>query len=141
MLGGPIVGLLSDRFGRVEVAGSATLAVSIGVWAFWIPAQGYALSVVFALMAGGILGVFWTTISALCVEVAGIVELPSMLALAFGTIVLPVTFTEAIALKIRRSDSSRPYLLPQIWTGTMYLIASLLMLALGLKMKQKKRTA
>jgi MFS family permease len=59
MLGRPCIGLLSDRSGRIEVAGCTTLACSIFVWAFWVPAKSYALLVVFALLIGGILGIFW----------------------------------------------------------------------------------
>lgn len=59
MIGRPCIGLLSDRYGRVEVAGLTTLACSITVWALWIPARGYALLVVFAILNGGICGVFW----------------------------------------------------------------------------------
>jgi MFS family permease len=59
MLGRPCIGLLSDRFGRIEVAGCTTLACSICVWALWVPAESYALLVVFAMLVGGILGIFW----------------------------------------------------------------------------------
>ncbi|PSN71386.1 major facilitator superfamily protein [Corynespora cassiicola Philippines] len=137
-VGRPCIGLLSDKYGRIEVAGLTTLASGIAVWALWVPAQGFALSVVFALIAGATIGVFWMTISPLCVEVAGLVELPSMLALAFGTVVLPITFAEVIALKIRRPDSGRPYLYPQIFAGTAYLVASGLMFALWLVQRRKK---
>jgi MFS family permease len=59
MLGRPCIGLLSDRYGRVEVAGWTTFACSVCVWVFWVPATSYALLVVFAVVVGGILGIFW----------------------------------------------------------------------------------
>lgn len=59
MLGRPCIGLLSDRYGRIEVAGYSTFACSVCVWVFWIPATSYALLVVFAVIVGGILGIFW----------------------------------------------------------------------------------
>lgn len=59
MVGRPCVGLLSDRYGRIEVAGLATLTTSITVWAFWLPGSSYPPLVIFALTNGGILGVFW----------------------------------------------------------------------------------
>ena len=58
-IGRPLVGVLSDRFGRLEVAGWATLTCSVTVWALWIPANSYALTVVFAIITGGVVGVFW----------------------------------------------------------------------------------
>lgn len=80
------------------------------------------------------------TISPLCVEVAGLPELPSMLALAFGTIILPVTFAEVIALKLRRPENGRwAYLYPQIWAGLMYLVASALMLGLWWVIRRRKQ--
>lgn len=63
-----------------------------------------------------------------------------MLALAFGTVILPTTFSEVIALKIRAPDSSRPYLYPQIFTGLAYLIASVIMFVLWLVQRKKKAT-
>lgn len=58
-VGRPCIGLLSDRYGRIEVAGLTTLATAVTIWGLWMPAQSYALTVVFALLNGGIAGVFW----------------------------------------------------------------------------------
>jgi hypothetical protein len=80
------------------------------------------------------------SISPLCVEVAGLAELPSTLALAFATIILPTTFAEVIGLKLRRPNNARPYLYPQIWAGIMYMVATVQMLALWLVLWKKKRT-
>ena len=61
-----------------------------------------------------------------------------MLALAFGIIVMPLTFAEIIALKIRRPGSSYPYLYPQIFTGVAYMIASGLLLGLWIVQRRRK---
>jgi hypothetical protein len=37
---------------------------------FWIPTQSFALLVVFALLAGAVLGVFWM-VSDICIFVSG----------------------------------------------------------------------
>jgi hypothetical protein len=78
------------------------------------------------------------SISPLCVEVAGLAELPSTLALAFATIILPTTFAEVIGLQLRRPDTSRPYLHSQIWAGIMYMVASLMMLSLWIVLRKQK---
>ena len=78
------------------------------------------------------------TISPLSAEIASLPKLPSMLALTFGTVLLSVTFTEVIALKIRQPSSSRRYLYPQIFTGVAYLIASGVVLALWLVQRRGK---
>jgi nitrate/nitrite transporter NarK len=58
-VGRPCIGLLSDRYGRIEVAGMTTVACSLTIWGLWIPAQSYGLTVVFAVLSGAIAGVFW----------------------------------------------------------------------------------
>lgn len=92
-LGRPCIGLLSDRFGRLEVAGTITAVCAISVFTLWIPstAAGEGLMVFFALICGATLGVFWVTIGPLCAEIAGLVELPSLLSLSWLVVVLPCT--------------------------------------------------
>ena len=58
-IGRPLVGISSDRFGRMEVAGLLTLFCGITCFAIWIPAASYGVIVFFAILNGGILGVFW----------------------------------------------------------------------------------
>lgn len=92
-LGRPCIGLLSDRFGRLEVAGTITAVCAISVFTLWIPstAAGEGLMIFFALICGATLGVFWVTIGPLCAEIAGLVELPSLLSLSWSVVVLPCT--------------------------------------------------
>lgn len=58
-IGRPIIGIASDRWNRIDVAGILTLVCGLSCFAFWVPAQGYGLLVFYALLAGAILGVFW----------------------------------------------------------------------------------
>ncbi|EOD51927.1 putative mfs transporter protein [Neofusicoccum parvum UCRNP2] len=80
------------------------------------------------------------TISPLCVEVAGLKDLNSMLSLAWATTVLPCTFSEVIALKIRRPGADRPYLYPQIYSGVSYMVAAAIMFRLR-QVQRRKRLA
>lgn len=57
--GRPIIGVVSDRSSRIDVTGILTLVCGLLCFAFWIPTQSFALLVVFALLAGAVLGVFW----------------------------------------------------------------------------------
>lgn len=103
-VGRPVIGTISDRYGRIEIAGLLTLVCGLCCFVLWLPFQSFAVTVVFALISGAILGVFWVvsgtalvvdlpdyhqTIGPLCVEVAGLEELPSLLSLAWLTTVLP----------------------------------------------------
>ncbi|KAK3672634.1 hypothetical protein LTR78_007446 [Recurvomyces mirabilis] len=137
-IGRPLIGTLSDKSRRLDVAGALTLVCSLLCFAFWIPAQSFALLAVFALLSGAVLGVFWMTIGPLCVEVAGLKHLQSLLSLSWITIILPTTFSEVIALKIRRPESSRSYLYSQLFVGLSYLAASGIMLEL-LRVKRRER--
>ncbi|EPE29044.1 MFS general substrate transporter [Glarea lozoyensis ATCC 20868] len=129
-LGRPFIGVISDRYGRIETAGLITFVCAISVFAIWVPATSYGVTILFVIINGAILGVFWVTIGPICTEVVGLVELPSMLSLAWLVIVLPTTFSEVIALKLRREKSAREFLYPQIFAGLAYLIASLIVLEL-----------
>ena len=102
----------------------------------------------FALICGATLGVFWVTIGPLCAEIAGLVELPSLLSLSWMVVVLPCTcgfrswtsslmdgyangfaVSEVIAVTIRKRGKNA-FLGPQLFAGFSYIIATLIMLEL-----------
>ncbi|KAL8849413.1 MAG: hypothetical protein Q9221_005585 [Calogaya cf. arnoldii] len=136
-VGRPFTGYLSDRYGRIKVPALLTLSCGISCFAIWLPANSFGVTVLFALISGAILGVFWVTIGPLCVEVAGLQQLPSLLSLSWLTIVLPTFFSEAIALKLRRPGSGREYLFPQVFAGTAYIVASAFLFALHRKHRKQ----
>ncbi|KFZ10618.1 hypothetical protein V501_05121 [Pseudogymnoascus sp. VKM F-4519 (FW-2642)] len=131
-LGRPFVGALSDRWGRIEVAGVVTAVCGVAVFAVWVPAEmgGEAVVMGFAVLAGATLGTFWVAIGPLCVEVVGLVELPALLSLAWVVVVGPCTVSEVIALKLRTPGTLHPYIGPQVLAGTAYLVAAGIMLEL-----------
>jgi len=129
-LGRPFIRIISDYCGRIESSGFITLLCAISVFAIWIPATSYGVTIIFVIVNGAILGVFWVTIGPICTEVVGLGELPSMLSLAWLVIVLPTTFSEVIALKLRGHGLRHEFLYPQIFAGLAYLIASIFILEL-----------
>lgn len=48
-VGRPLIGIISDRFGRIEVAGILTCACGISCLTIWLPATSYRVLVLFAL--------------------------------------------------------------------------------------------
>lgn len=58
-IGRPVIGVLSDRYSRIDTAGLLTLLCGLSCFAFWLPATSFGLMVFFALLCGAILGVFW----------------------------------------------------------------------------------
>jgi len=137
-IGRPVVGVVSDRFGRIEVPGLLTFVNGVLVFALWVPAGSYGVLLFFCVASGMILGVFWHTVSPLAAEIVGLKELPSVLNLAWFAILLPATFSEVIALKLRRPESGRGYLYVQIFAGVSYFAASLFMLELW-RIRQRTR--
>lgn len=141
-IGRPLVGVASDYFGRMETAGVLTLISGIMCFAVWLPATSYGVTLLFVIVSGAFFGVFWMTIGPICVEVAGLVELASLLSLSWISVILPTTFAEVIALELRRPGSERDYLYPQIFAGLAYVMASGCMYELRrVKRKQKSREA
>ena len=58
-VGRPVIGIVSDKSSRLDVAGALTLVCGLSCFAFWVPVQSFGLLIFFALVAGAILGVFW----------------------------------------------------------------------------------
>ncbi|KAI7180296.1 hypothetical protein D0868_10730 [Hortaea werneckii] len=138
-IGRPLIGLASDRFGRIEVAATLTLTCGLLLVAIWIPANNYGVLIFYAIPSGAMLGVFWMTIGPLCAEVAGLREVPSFLSLQWLTAVLPTTFSEVIALYLRKPEKGRwAYLYAQIFAALAYIVASLFLFEL-LRLKRRGR--
>jgi MFS family permease len=58
-IGRPAVGFVSDRLGRIEVAGWLTFFCGLTCFAIWIPAKTYGLTIFFSIVSGAVVGVFW----------------------------------------------------------------------------------
>lgn len=135
-IGRPLVGLYSDSWGRINIAGSLTFICALTVFIIWINAKSFGVLIFFALINGAICGTFWTTVAPVTAEVVSLKQLPSALNLMWLGLIAPLTFSQAIGLALRqtwveengvqRSD----YLHPQIFAGIMYLCAAVLMLLL-----------
>ncbi|KAJ4982601.1 major facilitator superfamily transporter [Stagonosporopsis vannaccii] len=123
-VGRPIIGIISDKWSRIDTAGVLTLLCGVSCFAFWLPATSFALAAFFSLLSGAIIGVFWMTIGPLCVEISGMRNLQSLLSLSWIAVIVPAIVSEGIALKLRRSSGSKEYLFTQIFAGISYLIAS-----------------
>ncbi|RWA05370.1 hypothetical protein EKO27_g9729 [Xylaria grammica] len=130
-VGRPLIGLASDRYGRVEVAGVATFSCGILVFALWLPSTNYAVLIIFAPISGSILGIFWAAIAPLAADVIGLQRLPSLLNIVWLSVALPCAFAEVIALELRRQELGvRSYTYAQIFAGLSYIVASTLLFEL-----------
>ena len=59
-VGRPFIGVLSDRYGRIKVAAMLTFSCGAACFLLWLPAKTYSATVLFAIISGAILGVFWS---------------------------------------------------------------------------------
>ncbi|KAI1339565.1 major facilitator superfamily transporter [Xylariaceae sp. FL0016] len=120
-LGRPIIGLSSDKVGRLNVANFCTLFCGLLCLFFWtFGARSLAACIVFALLSGSVAGAMWATVAPICAEVVGIKMIPSALSMTWLVLVLPATFAEAIGLSLR-GLGSWGYLHVQIFVAFMYI--------------------
>jgi len=121
--GRPPIGYFSDSFGRINMAATMTFLCGLFSLVIWIPASSFGVLIFFALIGGTVAGTFWATVAPVMAEVMGLKNVPSSLSILWLVLMLPVTFSEAIALEITASNGGR-YLGAQLFTGWMYVGAA-----------------
>ncbi|RKK08121.1 hypothetical protein BFJ66_g17399 [Fusarium oxysporum f. sp. cepae] len=137
-IGRPGIGWLSDEFGRLNITFLMTFMTGVFSLAIWVNAKSFGVLILFALVGGLSAGVFWVNAAPVLVEVMGIENLPSSLSILWLAMVIPSTFSEPIALEIYTGTGS--YLGAQLFTGFMFIAASLCMLVLrGRQIGQGRR--
>ncbi|MCJ1243788.1 hypothetical protein MMC30_000985 [Trapelia coarctata] len=128
-LGRPIVGMFSDRAGRINIAGFLTLLCGLFCFVIWIFAKSYGVLIFFSFLIGSVAGTFWTTIGPVGAEVMGLKELPSALSITWLVLVIPTTFAEPMGLELKQT-AGNIYIHAQIFTAVMYIAAAMCMLFL-----------
>lgn len=126
MLGRPLIGLASDRYGRINLAASLSAICGILCFILWIPtelcANPMGLLTFFVIVGGALAGTFWCTIAAVGAEVVGLKDLPAALSMTWVLLVPPTTVAEPIALELRRKNTkSFIFLYAQVFTALCYL--------------------
>ena len=90
-LGRPVIGIFSDKAGRINLAGLCTLIGGLFCFVIWIFAKSFGVLVFFAFIVGTVAGTFWTAIAPVGAEVVGLKELPSALSIVWIVLVVPTT--------------------------------------------------
>ncbi|RCK64810.1 putative transporter ESBP6 [Candida viswanathii] len=132
IIGRPSMGLTADRFGRANFTASASLVISILLFAFWINARSYAALIAFACIIGLIIGVGSSLAQPLAADVIH-PHLDKMPAAWSGINIFVSPFclvSEVIALALVVLNSSRPYLHTQIFAGCCFFACFLIMMTL-----------
>jgi predicted MFS family arabinose efflux permease len=86
--------------------------------AIWVPANNYAVLLVFALLSGTATGTFWGTVVPVTAEVVGLQRLPSAFGMLCLPLMIPTVFAEPIALQL---VSTSGYLSAKVFVGFMFL--------------------
>jgi MFS family permease len=142
-LGRPVVGVISDRYGRITMGGIFTLICGVFCFAIWIPALNMGVACFFAVIVGTVAGTYWTTIVPICAEVIGMQQLPGGLSITWLAMVVPTTIAEAIGVALKNDAfGKRTYLHSQIFAGIVYILAgSCLWILRGWKVGENERIA
>ncbi|KAM7190635.1 Major facilitator superfamily domain containing protein [Naviculisporaceae sp. PSN 640] len=118
-IGRPVIGLISDRFGRLNIAAMGSLAACVAVFFPWIFAGKYYVGLIIYALLGVFAGIIWPCVAPVGAEVVGLQLLPSALSLYWLTLVLPATFAMAIGLSLR-DPGVNGYIRVQILTGVFF---------------------
>ncbi|KAJ4248527.1 hypothetical protein NW757_008175 [Fusarium falciforme] len=121
----PLIGYISDSFGRINIAGILTFLCTISCFGLWLPATTYAPLLVFSLIGGALCGVFWCTITPVMAEVVGIQKLASTFGSLCIAMALPTTFGGPLAMQIAGSGESLKFTEAQLFVGFMFLTGTL----------------
>lgn len=121
-LGRPVIGFLSDKVGRINVAALGSLTAGLAAFFLWIfAAKHFAGAIVYSLF-GAFAGCIWPCIAPVAVEVVGLQLLPSAMSVTWLVLVLPATFAEVIGLSLVEPGTDG-YLHVQVYTGAMFVSA------------------
>ncbi|TGO53479.1 hypothetical protein BOTNAR_0294g00100 [Botryotinia narcissicola] len=123
-VGRPVIGYISDDFGRINTALVCTFLAGLFSLAVWIFAKSFGIFIFYALIGGAVFVTFTTTVAPVGTEVVGLQLLPSALSIFWVSVVIPSTFAEPIALWLRTKNETS-FLHAQIFTGFMYMGATI----------------
>ena len=141
-IGRPAVGLLSDLFGRINVALIASLLTGILSLVLWIFVDSLGLTYFFSITVGLFAGTLLAAAAPLAAEVVGLQDLGAALGILWFTLCPPTTVAEAIALQLRdASKESKPYLRVQLFVGFMYIGSAICLAFLWFELRRKRALA
>ncbi|SCU85496.1 LADA_0D07866g1_1 [Lachancea dasiensis] len=130
-VGRPSIGLLGDRFGRVNVTVALSTLLTIFLFGFWIPSHTFIQLIMLCICLGLIIGVANVMNIVLIADVSGADDfLPAWgYCNMFTAPFLLVSELIAQAL-VDENNKVNPYLYTQIFTGLCFFVALLLVLLL-----------
>ncbi|KAG5359589.1 putative transporter MCH2 [Yarrowia sp. C11] len=129
-IGRPLVGYLSDKFGRINMTLIAAALIVIFDLCIWLPATSYGVYIFYAVFNGLIVGTVWVAVGPIGAEVGGLQLLPTLAGMIFTVFSIPAFFSEVIALKIRRHNPTKPFVWTQVFAAFAFIFSAICLLFL-----------
>ncbi|KAG0680260.1 hypothetical protein C6P40_004665 [Pichia californica] len=129
-IGRPLLGLVSDKIGRVNTTVIFTLILTILVFFFWIFITTYSELLAFAFLAGLILGVNWVNFGPMTADIVGGggQDLSHAISIQMFTGGMPLLIAELVGLKLKRPEMGKPFLYCQILCGVASIVSAALLM-------------
>ncbi|KAK0618599.1 major facilitator superfamily domain-containing protein [Bombardia bombarda] len=121
-IGRPLIGFLSDRIGRINVAALSTLTAALSIFLIWILAGKHFPGLIVYSLFGMFAGSIWPCVAPVGAEVVGISLLPSALSIYWVALAFPATFAEVIALQLKTTGING-YIDVQIFAGVLFFVS------------------
>jgi MFS family permease len=123
--GRPLVGALSDRFGRIKVPAITCGLCGLLCIAFWPFATSPGALFGFSVLVGLGAGTVWAACASIAAELVDLPRVPGALTVLWLVLVSPGTVAEVVALQLRLPEGSETSYLPvQMFVGATYLAAA-----------------
>lgn len=125
--GRPLVGLLGDIIGPINVTIIASWIVAILTWAMWIPCRNLPTAIVFALLVGSLMGTIWLTMATISASIVGLKKLGVAMAICWSTTGIFGFVSPIIGLSLKKNGPTSPtqYQPAAIFVGLSYFVAGL----------------
>jgi len=98
--GRPAIGLLLDRYGRLNMTILLTWIAGMTCLVIWMFSRTFGLMVFFAFVHGMVGGTIWTAATPVCADMTSMQHLGSLLSIFWLSIVPPTLVAEAIAVAL-----------------------------------------
>lgn len=139
VVGRPLMGHVGDMIGSVNVSLITTLLSTLFIFAWWIPSKSYGSLIVLSFLLGGLSSAFSAGFPPICASLVELEDLSAMLSMSWTVIGAIGIFSTPIAIGLTTADGS--YLYSQIFTGILYVVASVMLLFIrGIQFRNKQTT-
>nr|QFR37132.1 MFS transporter [Cyberlindnera americana] len=128
--GRPLIGILSEIFGRINFTMFSIMYTCVLVFVFWINLTNYASLIIFALMLGLFIGISSVGVVPLTVDVVGLNAFPAAFSYINLFVGSSILVSEVIALDLRDYSliGHTPYFHCQLFVGSIYFVAFLILI-------------